>query len=121
MPLAIAIGVIVALLGFLLFAIAHEKGPSAPTPARSATSGPAPRGSSSTAGRPLTRGPTSTTGSHTLERTRAERAASVSPSTTRRALSVPMRVLAPPVSSTPAIWRMRAQVWPSGAPAGRNE
>ena len=30
MPLAIAIGVIVALLGFLLFAIAHEKGPSAP-------------------------------------------------------------------------------------------
>jgi hypothetical protein len=29
-PLAIAIGVIVALLGFLLFAIAHEKGPSAP-------------------------------------------------------------------------------------------
>ena len=30
MPLAIAIGVIVALLGFLLFAIGHEKGPSAP-------------------------------------------------------------------------------------------
>ena len=30
MPLAIAIGVIVALLGFLLFAIAHERGPSAP-------------------------------------------------------------------------------------------
>jgi len=29
-PLAIAIGIIVALLGFLLFAIAHEKGPSAP-------------------------------------------------------------------------------------------
>jgi len=29
-PLAIAIGVIVALLGFLLYAIAHEKGPSAP-------------------------------------------------------------------------------------------
>ena len=30
MPLAIAIGVIVALLGYLLFAIGHEKGPSAP-------------------------------------------------------------------------------------------
>ena len=30
MPLVIAIGVIVALLFFLLFAIAHEKGPSAP-------------------------------------------------------------------------------------------
>jgi hypothetical protein len=29
-PLAIAIGVIVALLGFLLFAIAHESGPGAP-------------------------------------------------------------------------------------------
>jgi len=29
-PLAIAIGVIVALLGFLLFAIAHEPGPGAP-------------------------------------------------------------------------------------------
>ena len=30
MPLAIAIGVIVAILGFLFFAIAHERGPSAP-------------------------------------------------------------------------------------------
>lgn len=30
MPLAIAIGVIVALLGFLLYAIAHEPGPGAP-------------------------------------------------------------------------------------------
>jgi len=29
-PLAIAIGVIVAILGFLFFAIAHERGPSAP-------------------------------------------------------------------------------------------
>ena len=30
MPLAIAIGVIVVLLGFLLYAIAHEPGPGAP-------------------------------------------------------------------------------------------
>jgi hypothetical protein len=30
MPLAIAIGVILALLGYLLYAIAHEKGPGAP-------------------------------------------------------------------------------------------
>jgi hypothetical protein len=30
MPLAIAIGVIVALLGFLLYALAHERGPGAP-------------------------------------------------------------------------------------------
>ncbi len=30
MPLAIAIGIVVVLLGFLLWAIAHEKGPSAP-------------------------------------------------------------------------------------------
>ena len=30
MPIAIAIGVIIALLGFLLYAIAHEKGPGAP-------------------------------------------------------------------------------------------
>ena len=30
MPLAIAIGVIVALIGFLLYAIAHEPGPGAP-------------------------------------------------------------------------------------------
>jgi hypothetical protein len=29
-PLVFAIGIIVALLGFLLYAIAHEKGPSAP-------------------------------------------------------------------------------------------
>ena len=30
MPLVIAIGAIVALLGFLLYALAHEKGPGAP-------------------------------------------------------------------------------------------
>ena len=30
MPLAIAIAVVVALLGFVLYAIAHEKGPGAP-------------------------------------------------------------------------------------------
>ena len=30
MPLAVAIAVILVLLGFLLYAIAHEKGPSAP-------------------------------------------------------------------------------------------
>jgi hypothetical protein len=30
MPLAVAIAVIIGLLGFLLYAIAHEKGPSAP-------------------------------------------------------------------------------------------
>src|SRR5882762_11768015 len=30
MPLAIAIGVVVALIGFLFYAIAHERGPGAP-------------------------------------------------------------------------------------------
>ena len=63
-----------------------------------------------TAGRPLTPEPTSITGSHTAASTRAARAASVSPFTTSRALSVPMRRLAPPVSSTPAIWRIALRV-----------
>ena len=64
-------------------------------------------------------GPTSTTGSHTAASTRAARAASVSPSTTSVALSVPIRRLAPPVSSTPAIWRSAVTgVGRRRAPAG---
>ena len=82
--------------------------PSAPTPASNATSGPAPGGSSWTAGSPLTPGrPRSP--DRTPPTARAPRAPRASRRSRRCcALSVPMRRLAPPVSSTPAIWRMRA-------------
>ena len=73
-------------------------------PAASATSGPAPGGSSSTAGSPLRPGPTSRTGAATSDRRRAVRWASDSPapSSISAPLSWPSRRLAPPVSSNPA-------------------
>src|SRR5581483_4671515 len=83
-------------------------GPSCPNarraaaPAPSAASGPLPGGSSRTAGRPDQPGPTSMTGSATAPSSAAARSTSRRPSTSIRALSRPMRRLAPPVSSRPA-------------------
>ena len=64
-------------------------------PAASAASGPDPAGRSVTDGSPVRPGPTSYTGSHTAARRAAIRRASVSPSSTRRALSAPRRRLRP--------------------------
>ena len=67
-----------------------------------AASGPLPGGSRGPRATTVTPGPTSITGcAHLREHTRAARTASVSPCQTIVALSLPIRRLAPPVSSTP--------------------
>jgi Tfp pilus assembly protein FimV len=86
---------------------------SAPAPAHNAANGPLPGGSSPTQANPGAQpGPTSITGAATALSTAAARSTKRLPSSSRSALSEPIRRLAPPVNSRPATFTGRVSLCP---------